>query len=135
MSGISRRNKNAWVVCGASTLILGAILAFQVQDHLMRVGMFDFTWKRPFDSNVWSSWKPVDIHDNRRWEMVGDLQSSYLKPGMKRAEVLRLLGLDGVRSNTKDLWYSIGDDGIDPVGFEIKYDVHERLLRSKLVFT
>jgi hypothetical protein len=97
--------------------------------------MLQFSWKRSFDARAWSLWKPGNIHDNPRWQMVEDLQTNHLKPGMKRSEVLRLLSVDGMRKSTQDLWYFVGDDGMDPVGFEIEFNAQERLLRSNLVFT
>ena len=67
--------------------------------------------------------------------MVEDPQANHLKPGVKRSEILRLLGRDGAQKDTHNLLYRVGDDGIDPVLFEIEFDAQERYVRSFLVFT
>lgn len=130
MTETSPRLRNAWVICWVS---LGAILVCQVGDRLMVTGSYNISWKRPFDAAIWADREHGDFHDNRRWIMVSDLQRSHLKLGMKRSEVLRLLGTDGAQKNTLTLWYSVGDDGEYPVNFEIDFDSHERFVRSKLV--
>ena len=135
MKGISRRSRNAWILCWTSAVGLCTILGFQLNDSLMRTSFLQFSWKRSFDAQAWSRWKPGNIHDNERWEMVEDLQANHLKPGMKRTEILRKLGKEGVQKNTHNLLYFVGDDGMDPVLFEIEFDSQERYLRSSLVFT
>ena len=131
MKGISRRNRNAWALCWLSTLILGTILAVQVGSHLMTTGFLDVAWKRPFDATIWAS---SDARDNRRWEMVDDLQSQYLKPGVSRGTVRKLLGFEFSGEQSPRFSYPIGNDLGDTIDLVIDFDKAGRLLRSDLQF-
>ncbi len=134
MSGISRRYRNACAVCGASTLILGTILAVQVSGHLMATGFLQLSWKRSFDAQVWAFWKPNDLDANLRWTMVNDLQTHYLKPGMTRDAVRELLGREWSGERSPCLSYPVGNDGEDSVTLIIDFDKKGRLLHSDLHF-
>ncbi|WP_027158172.1 hypothetical protein [Methylobacter luteus] len=73
---------------------------------------------REFDREVWVSFYENMDPDNPRGEMYEDLVASHLRKGMKRMEVVALLGKPDVEDVKNLLSYNLGMWS----GFRIDYD-------------
>jgi hypothetical protein len=74
-----------------------------------------------FDSNTWKSQRGQPARQNQRGEMVGILQQT-LQAGMRREEVIRLLGEPDRSDEGIDIYeLGVSPFGIDEEYYEIKY--------------
>ena len=72
--------------------------------------VFTIADDQPFDSQLWRDQSSIDNESELRSQMINDLQINVLMRGMKRSEVLLLLGNQdpGYSSVNYDLAYRLG---------------------------
>lgn len=75
----------------------------------------DFLTRQDFNSEQWKTWEETEENCCLRWQMVHDLTEKHNLVGMKRSELIELLGEPDSEIGN-DLYYYLGmtGHGIDP---------------------
>jgi hypothetical protein len=64
-----------------------------------------------------SAWLQADPDDGSREEMLDDLRTNYLKPGISKKEVLAILGKPG--GNAPGCWTPLKKESVDSVCYRV----------------
>ena len=132
------RNRRTRAAALAALAVLGMVVtAVTIVRFVGAAAEWYFTppRQRPFDRDLWlrsRPWTKQNGHDNTCWSMTDDLQKRYLRPGMTRPQVERLLGRPDRVRRADFFRYTVGDDGpSDPALLTIFFDRLGRLILAR----
>lgn len=92
---------------------------------------------KEFDQALWKSYTPDDyLADSPRLPMAADLQQNYIKPGMTRDQIVKLLGEPGNHSEEVYI-YGLGkSDGLWPRLYflDVYFDSSEKVVEARITW-
>jgi outer membrane protein assembly factor BamE (lipoprotein component of BamABCDE complex) len=89
-----------------------------------------------FDRELWHTYHQSMDRDNPRGNMADDLRENHLRQGMKKDEVIALLGEPDFDEQTHVFKYTLGmwsGTRIDYDSLDIEFDLSGRLVKTSIV--
>jgi hypothetical protein len=99
MARTFRMRHATWLLFGLVSAVLGGLVFF----FLLPIFVAPLYWNTaPFSRQLWLENPSVGPGDNLRGRMVADIRRRHLRPGMRREEIVRMLGKpDNVHSRSE----------------------------------